>query len=160
MTLGPLYCTKLATVRSAMLAGELSPAVAWVLILGLAVAGTAIAAVNFGPLISSLYAFGLFLGTVYSIPPFRCDALTGFRVQTTVIPAGLQATGRQVHVLHKCLATLTALPCGALRRRLKRFAIPAFMIIATVRGFLLNFGVFYATRAALGLTFTWSPAIM
>lgn len=76
-----------------MLAGELSPAVAWVLILGLAVAGTAIAAVNFGPLISSLYAFGLFLGTVYSIPPFRCDARTGFRVQTTIIPAGLQAIG-------------------------------------------------------------------
>ena len=24
-----------------------------------------------------------------------------------------------------------------------------------VRGFLLNFGVYYATRAALGLTFEW-----
>ena len=36
----------------------------------------------------------------------------------------------------------------------------AFLIIATVRGFLLNFGVYYATRAALGLTeFRWSPAI-
>lgn len=44
--------------------------------------------------------------------------------------------------------------------RLKRFAIPAFLIIATVRGFLLNFGVYYATRAALGLPFQWSPAIM
>ena len=44
--------------------------------------------------------------------------------------------------------------------RLKRFAIPAFMIIATVRGFLLNFGVYYATRAALGGPMTWSPAIM
>ena len=27
------------------------------------------------------------------------------------------------------------------------------MIIATVRGFLLNFGVYHATRAALGLPF-------
>eukprot|EP00210_Caulerpa_lentillifera_P005878 g5621.t1 len=43
--------------------------------------------------------------------------------------------------------------------RLKRFAIPAFLIIATVRGFLLNFGVYYATRAALKLRFKWSPAI-
>lgn len=43
--------------------------------------------------------------------------------------------------------------------RLKRFAIPAFLIIATVRGFLLNFGVYYATRAALKLEFQWSPAI-
>eukprot|EP00873_Tetraselmis_striata_P024333 jgi/Tetstr1/444597/TSEL_032447.t1 len=44
--------------------------------------------------------------------------------------------------------------------RLKRFAVPAFMIIATVRGFLLNFGVYHATRAAIGLPFHWSPAIM
>ena len=44
--------------------------------------------------------------------------------------------------------------------RLKRFAVSAFMIIATVRGFLLNFGVYSATRAALGLSFKWSPAIL
>lgn len=44
--------------------------------------------------------------------------------------------------------------------RLKRFAVSAFMIIATVRGFLLNFGVYSATRAALGLPFQWSPAIL
>lgn len=61
-----------------------------------------------------LYAFGLFLGTIYSVPPMR----------------------------------------------LKRFAVPAFMIIATVRGFLLNFGVFHATRAALQLPFEWNPAIL
>jgi homogentisate solanesyltransferase len=42
---------------------------------------------------------------------------------------------------------------------LKRFAVPAFLIIATVRGFLLNFGVFYATKAALGAPFAWSPPI-
>ena len=35
----------------------------------------------------------------------------------------------------------------------------AFTIIATVRGFLLNFGVYYACRAALGLPFAWSPHI-
>ncbi|MCO5577511.1 hypothetical protein L7F22_031342 [Adiantum nelumboides] len=44
--------------------------------------------------------------------------------------------------------------------RLKRFAVAAFLIIATVRGFLLNFGVYYATRASLGLTYTWSPPIL
>ncbi|KAJ7975943.1 Homogentisate solanesyltransferase, chloroplastic [Quillaja saponaria] len=43
--------------------------------------------------------------------------------------------------------------------RLKRFPIAAFLIIATVRGFLLNFGVYYATRAALGLTFEWSSPV-
>ena len=41
-----------------------------------------------------------------------------------------------------------------------RFAVAAFVIIATVRGFLLNFGVYSATRAALGLPFCWSPAIV
>lgn len=43
--------------------------------------------------------------------------------------------------------------------RLKRFPVAAFLIIATVRGFLLNFGVYYATRAALGLTFEWSSPV-
>lgn len=44
--------------------------------------------------------------------------------------------------------------------RLKRFPVPAFLIIATVRGFLLNFGVYYATRASLGLEFAWNPSIV
>lgn len=94
--------------------GELSPVAAWVLCGVLAVAGLAITAANFGPLISSLYAFGLFLGTAYSVPPLY----------------------------------------------LKRFPVLAFMIIATVRGFLLNFGVYYAARAALQLPFAWSPAVL
>ncbi|KAB1222440.1 Homogentisate phytyltransferase 2, chloroplastic [Morella rubra] len=42
---------------------------------------------------------------------------------------------------------------------MKRFPFAAFLIIATVRGFLLNFGVYYATRAALGLTFEWSSPV-
>lgn len=94
-------------------AGELSPAMAWALCLTLAAGGMGIVAANYGKLITSLYTFGLFLGTIYSVPPLR----------------------------------------------LKRFAVPAFMIIACVRGFLLNFGVYNATKAALGAPFSWSPAI-
>ena len=94
-------------------AGELSPGLAWFLCVALAAAGLGITTLNFGPLISKLYAFGLFLGTIYSVPPLR----------------------------------------------LKRSAVAAFMIIATVRGFLLNFGVYYAVRAALGQSFQWSPPI-
>eukprot|EP00803_Ostreobium_quekettii_P001340 evm.model.scf_73.14 EVM.evm.TU.scf_73.14 scf_73:132615-135624(+) len=94
-------------------ARELSRPLAWFLVLALAGTGVGITAQNFGSLITQLYVLGLFLGTVYSVPPFR----------------------------------------------LKRFAIPAFLIIATVRGVLLNFGVYYATRAALRLPFEWSPAI-
>ena len=92
--------------------GELSTPVAWVLVAGLAAAGVAIVATNFGRLITYLYSFGLTLGAIYSAPPFH----------------------------------------------LKRFPVAAFLIIATVRGFLLNFGVYHAVRAALGLPFVWAPA--
>ncbi|KAK9815400.1 hypothetical protein WJX72_003049 [[Myrmecia] bisecta] len=95
-------------------AGELSPSLAWLLCAGLAAGGLSLTAINFGPLITSLYSLGLFLGTIYSVPPFH----------------------------------------------LKRFAVPAFLIIATVRGFLLNFGVYYAVRAALRLPFQWCPAVV
>jgi len=43
--------------------------------------------------------------------------------------------------------------------QLKRFPLAAGITIATCRGFLLNFGVYYATREALGLGFRWSPAV-
>ena len=95
-------------------AGELSVPIAWAACAAFAVAGASIVAANFGPLITKLYCFGLFLGTIYSVPPFR----------------------------------------------LKQSAVAAFMIIATVRGFLLNFGVHHATTAAIGLPFAWSPPIL
>lgn len=43
--------------------------------------------------------------------------------------------------------------------RLKRFPLAAGLTIACVRGFLLNFGVYYAAREALGLTFAWNPSV-
>ncbi|OIT04422.1 PREDICTED: homogentisate solanesyltransferase, chloroplastic [Nicotiana attenuata] len=94
-------------------AGDLSVQSAWFLVLLFAVAGLLIVGINFGPFITSLYCLGLFLGTIYSVPPFR----------------------------------------------MKRFAVVAFLIIATVRGFLLNYGVYYATTAALGLSFQWSSPV-
>ena len=93
--------------------GELSVFAAWAFCAVTALGGAAIVATNFGALITKLYCFGLFLGTIYSVPPLR----------------------------------------------LKQYALPAFLIIACVRGFLLNFGVYHATRAAIGLPFVWSPAI-
>lgn len=93
--------------------GALTPTMGWVLCSGFAVVGMSLTTIFYDRLIAILYSFGLFLGTIYSVPPLR----------------------------------------------LKRFAIPAFLIIATVRGVLLNFGVYHATRAALGLSFQWSPPI-
>lgn len=43
--------------------------------------------------------------------------------------------------------------------RTKRNALAAGLTIATVRGFLLNFGVYYAVRDSIGATFTWSPKV-
>ncbi|XP_056158941.1 homogentisate solanesyltransferase, chloroplastic isoform X4 [Syzygium oleosum] len=94
-------------------AGDLSIQHAWLLVIFFAVTGLSIVASNFGSFITSLYSLGLFLGTIYSVPPFR----------------------------------------------MKRFPVAAFLIIATVRGFLLNFGVYHATRAALGLQFEWSSPV-
>lgn len=94
-------------------AGDLSVQSAWFLVLLFAVAGLFIVGMNFGPFITTLYSLGLFLGTIYSVPPLR----------------------------------------------MKRFPVIAFLIIATVRGFLLNFGVYYATRTALGLPFEWSSPV-
>ncbi|KAE9585320.1 putative homogentisate solanesyltransferase [Lupinus albus] len=95
-------------------AGDLSVQSAWLLVAFFAAAGLLVVGLNFGPFIFSLYTLGLFLGTIYSVPPFR----------------------------------------------MKRFPVAAFLIIATVRGFLLNFGVYYATRAALGLAFEWSSPVV
>lgn len=36
-----------------------------------AAVGLLIVAANFGPFITSLYSLGLFLGTIYSVPPLR-----------------------------------------------------------------------------------------
>lgn len=52
-------------------AGDLSVQSAWFLVLAFAVTGLLTVGVNFGPFIMSLYCLGLFLGTIYSVPPFR-----------------------------------------------------------------------------------------
>lgn len=43
--------------------------------------------------------------------------------------------------------------------RTKRNAFAAGLTIATVRGFLLNFGVYYAVKDAIGAPFGWSPKV-
>ena len=43
--------------------------------------------------------------------------------------------------------------------RTKQNPILAGLTIATVRGFLLNFGVYYAVKDAIGATFAWSPKV-
>lgn len=47
--------------------------------------GVAITATNFGTLITSLYSFGLFLGTIYSVPPLRLkrSAVAAFLIIAT-----------------------------------------------------------------------------
>jgi homogentisate solanesyltransferase len=44
--------------------------------------------------------------------------------------------------------------------QLKRFPLFAGSIIAVVRGFLLNFGVYYAVREALSIPFQWNPVVV
>eukprot|EP00180_Rhodochaete_pulchella_P002191 Plantae.Rhodophyta-Rhodochaete_pulchella.ctg32930.p1 GENE.Plantae.Rhodophyta-Rhodochaete_pulchella.ctg32930~~Plantae.Rhodophyta-Rhodochaete_pulchella.ctg32930.p1 ORF type:complete len:472 (-),score=41.42 Plantae.Rhodophyta-Rhodochaete_pulchella.ctg32930:57-1472(-) len=78
-----------------------------------AVAGLAIVRRYFSPLIFQLYAFGLVVGALYSVPPIR----------------------------------------------LRRFPLAAALCISCARGFLLNFGVYHATKSALKMPFAWSAPI-
>jgi len=43
--------------------------------------------------------------------------------------------------------------------RTKQNPLLAGLTIATVRGFLLNFGVYYAVKDAIGAAFSWSPKV-
>jgi len=43
--------------------------------------------------------------------------------------------------------------------RTKKNPVLAGLTIATVRGFLLNFGVYYAVKDAIGAPFAWSPKV-
>lgn len=43
--------------------------------------------------------------------------------------------------------------------RTKQNPLAAGLTIATVRGFLLNFGIYYAVKDAVGAPFTWSPKV-
>lgn len=43
--------------------------------------------------------------------------------------------------------------------RFKRYPALAAVTISCVRGFLMNFGVYHATKSALGVPFAWSPPI-
>lgn len=67
-------------------AEDLSVQSAWFLVLLFAVAGLLIVGMNFGPFITSLYCLGLFLGTIYSVPPFRLKrfAVIAFLIIGTV----------------------------------------------------------------------------
>lgn len=52
-----------------------------------ALAGLLIVGFNFGPFITSLYCLGLFLGTTYSVPPFRLKRfpVAAFLIIATVL---------------------------------------------------------------------------
>ena len=61
----------------------------------------------------------------------------------------------RLYMLGTVLGTIYSVPPF----QFKRFPILAGGIIATVRGFLLNFGVYYAVREALSVPFTWNPVV-
>jgi homogentisate solanesyltransferase len=59
---------------------------------------------------------------------------------------------------------IAGLGCGALYSvppfRWRRWPWMAAITISFVRGFLLNFGVYHATKSALGIPFQWNPVIL
>ena len=61
----------------------------------------------------------------------------------------------QLYLMGGFLGTIYSVPPF----QFKRYPILAGSIIACVRGFLLNFGVYYAVREALGVPFQWNPVV-
>lgn len=94
-------------------AEEMSPKLAWGVVVSSAVFGLTIVRLCFSRFIFGLYSFGMTFGALYSVPPFR----------------------------------------------FKRYPVLAAITISCVRGFLMNFGVYHATKSALGVPFAWSPPI-
>jgi 4-hydroxybenzoate polyprenyltransferase len=98
-------------------AGDLSVQSAWLLVIFFAVTGLLIVGLNFGPFISSLYCLGLFLGTIYSVPPFRMKRfpVAAFLIIATVwllfflliilISDGHTSLNSLISVRHKCQNT-------------------------------------------------------
>jgi homogentisate solanesyltransferase len=93
--------------------GEMTKRYAWVVVCLSVVVGPLLVYQYFPPLLFKLYATGIVLGGIYSVPPIRT----------------------------------------------KRNPILAGLTIATVRGFLLNFGIYYAVKDAIGAPFSWSPKV-
>jgi homogentisate solanesyltransferase len=93
--------------------GEMTKRFAWVVVTFSGLVGPLLVYNNFPRLLFKLYAMGIVLGGIYSVPPIRT----------------------------------------------KRNPILAGITIATVRGFLLNFGVYYAVKDAIGASFKWSPKV-
>ena len=62
----------------------------------------------------------------------------------------------QLYALGTFAGTAYSVPPFKLKAR---GPLAAGITIATCRGFLLNFGVYYATLEALGKTFAWSPGV-
>ena len=61
----------------------------------------------------------------------------------------------KLYVLGATLGSIYSVP----PLQFKRFPLLAGGIIAVVRGFLLNFGVYYAVREALAVPFVWNPVV-
>ena len=72
--------------------GELSVFAAWAFCAITALGGAAIVATNFGALITKLYCFGLFLGTIYSVPPLRLKRSRSRRSSSSPVCADFCST--------------------------------------------------------------------
>lgn len=61
----------------------------------------------------------------------------------------------QLYMFGLVIGTLYSVPPF----QFKRIPVMAGITIACVRGFLLNFGVYYAVKEALGVPFQWNPSV-
>ena len=92
----------------------------------------------------------------------KLSSRTAWQIVLSCLGAGISIVYTQfsryicaLYVFGVVLGTIYSVPPF----QFKRFPIIAGGIIATVRGFLLNFGVYYAVREALDIPFTWNHVV-
>lgn len=98
----------------------------------------------------------LILGNIACRFQIECNSHSLLTIGSTIVQFNFSPVIKILYHIGLLLGTLYSVPPF----QLKRYPLFASGIISTVRGFLLNFGVYYAVREALNVPFQWNPVVM
>lgn len=98
----------------------------------------------------------LLLGFIFIAPLHQISGnILYFSIGVSIVKTTFSPEIFSLYMIGVTLGTLYSVPPV----QLKRFPMLAGSIISVVRGFLLNFGVYYAVREALLIPFVWNPVV-
>jgi homogentisate solanesyltransferase len=91
----------------------------------------------------------------FSVPCKTLSAFPQFDAGVAIVRTQFSQPIFSLYMVGVVLGTIYSVPPF----QFKRIPILAGSIISVVRGFLLNFGVYYAVRESLSVTFQWNPVV-